>query len=60
MEYLFNNKSQVKFFEGTNLVKLEKEINAFMLTVKKIYNVKHVAIVEEGYQNYNYIMVSYE
>lgn len=54
------NKSQIKMFEGHSLSQLEEEINAFMLTTSRIYNVKHTIEVLEEFTTKHYFMVSYE
>lgn len=54
------NKSQIKIFEGHSLSQLEKEINAFMLTTNRIYNIKHTIEVSEQFTTIHYFMVSYE
>lgn len=46
-------------FEGDILDNLEKEVNAFMLTTTRIYNVKHM-ISNGGDRDFHYFMVSYE
>jgi hypothetical protein len=56
----FFNKSQVRFFEGHNLGHLENEVNEFMVTTSRIYNVKHSVVGGEEYPAYHFVMVSYE
>lgn len=57
---LFLNKSRIKFFSSHDLKELEEQVSVFMLSVKKIYNVKHNITTEDGYTDMHYIMVSYE
>lgn len=47
-------------FEGIALGQVEKQVNEFMLTTTRIYNVKHTVITEEDGFVYHYMMVSYE
>lgn len=58
----FHNKSKIKIFQDNNIFYLEDNVNEFMLTTKKIYNVKHnvIEIEEEGKHVIHFIMVSYE
>lgn len=57
----FHNNSKVKFFSGQNLTYLQDEVNEFMLSTKKIYNVKHYVTTDIPMRaDMHYIMVSYE
>lgn len=57
---LFLNKSRIKFFSGHDLKELEESVSTFMLSVRKIYNVKHYVVNELDYKDMHYVMVSYE
>ena len=58
---LFLNKSRIKFFSGHDLKELEEQTSVFMLSVRKIYNVKHyVALDLHTHKDMHYVMVSYE
>lgn len=56
----FQNKSQIRMFEGENLDKVQREVNEFMLTINRIYNVKHQVVIHSDKFHYHYFMVSYE